>query len=341
MSVTKSNNNMGGAYGNCKKKINFLESKIVLLESNQNGVRLKMDEDGNFKNIVMSSESPFRYPVSEVETQEPEEEDEEAVILRRRKERQAIQDAEDEALIKIARAKKIAKSVAGLREIELDALLRVKQRVQLTIDKAIADQALLDEEIEAVKNGERDEELIKKNFDTINPQSVLPPNVLSLALAPKPASQVKEKTDGARARNTKNRPNDIYSLFSKPTIIKIKMNETIYYGRVIPNAKPELNKIVACKEDGTFNFATDKGVVSHLTKTIKLENGKQKDVADEKEPAKRRMEWTKKDDWIKACKGEQGLYSSTKNGWKEISFKNDKGEWICLLDTAFEGVKLN
>ena len=337
MSVTKSNNNMGGAYGNCKKKINFLESKIVLLESNQNGVRLKMDEDGNFKNIVMSSESPFRYPVSEVETQEPEEEDEEAVILRRRKERQAIQDAEDEALIKIARAKKIAKSVAGLREIELDALLRVKQRVQLTIDKAIADQALLDEEIEAVKNGERDEELIKKNFDTINPQSVLPPNVLSLALAPKPASQVKEKTDGARARATKDRPNDIYSLFSKPTIIKIKMNETDYYGMVRPDKKI----ITACKANGTFNHLTDKGVISHLTKTIKLEDGKKKDVPDTSEPAKERKEWVKKDDWIKACKGEQNLYSSTKNGWNEISFKNDKGEWICLLDTAFEGVKLN
>jgi flagellar motility protein MotE (MotC chaperone) len=324
MSVTKSNNNMGGAYGNCKKKINFLESKIVLLESNQNGVRLKMDEVGNFKNIVMSSESPFRYPVSEVETQEPEEEDEEAVILRRRKERRAIQDMEDEALIKIARAKKMRKDIDPIRQTEIDSLNKDIAREEAEIEKRKANIMELRIEIEAVKNGTRDDELIKMRTDVIK----------VIAPTPKPDGA---KPDGTRARNTKDRPNDIYSLFSKPTIIKIKMNETDYYGMVRPDKKI----ITACKANGTFNHLTDKGVISHLTKTIKLEGGKTKDVADDKEPAKERREWMKKDDWIKACKGEQGLYSSTKNGWKEISFKNDTGEWICLLETAYEGVKLN
>ena len=357
MSVTKSNNNnMGGAYGNSKKKINSLEAKIVLLESNQNGVRLKMNEVGDFKNIVMTSETPFRYPVSQVETvitPEPDEEEDdmEAYLKKHQDEMDALikaKQAETDRVMKAIEAKKIAKSVAGLREIELDALLRVKHRIQATIDKAIADQSLLDEEIEAVKNGARDEELIKKKIDAIKPQSLLPANVLSVALAPKPASQVKEKSDGVRARTHINRPNggDIFLLFNRPAIIKCVMSATPYFGLVDPD-----RKLIKCvKEDGTFNHATDKGVISHLTKTITLADGKTKYVADISEPAKHRTEWTKKDDWIKCCKGEQNLYSSSKDGWKEIYYwtgnlndptKTDSAKWVCLCNVAYDGVKLN
>jgi hypothetical protein len=265
------------------------------------------------------------------------EEDEEAFIMRRRNERQAIQDAKDEQLIKIARAKKMRKDITPLRD-EAIAIKKAKLTDIMKQIKALETEYVKgEEEIALITSGGMDEELIKQKTEKV---VITPTEKLVITPTARPSST--PKPDGARARNTKDRPSDIYPLFSKPTLIKIKMSDKDYYGKVMPDQK----LIKACKEDGTFNHTTDKGVISHLTKTIiiKGENGekdKQKDVPDETEPAKERTEWAKKDDWIKACKGEQNLYSSTKNGWKEISFKNDKGEWIGLLDTAFEGAKLN
>lgn len=362
MSVTKSNNNnnnMGGAYGNSKKKINSLEAKIVLLESNQNGVRLKMNEVGDFKNIVMTSETPFRYPVSQVETVitpepvivEDDDEDMEAFMKKQQHEMDALikaKQADTDRIMKVMEAKKIAKSVGVLREQARDAILRENERINATIEKLKADIAVNNTEIEATMRGDFDEQLIKTKTDAIKPQSVLPANVLSVALAPKTASQVKEKSDGVRARTYINRPNggDIFLLFNRPAIIKCVMSATPYFGLVEPDSK-----LIKCvKEDGTFNHATDKGVNSHLTKTITLADGKTKYVADISEPAKHRTEWTKKDDWIKCCKGEQNLYSSAKDGWKEIYYwtgnlndptKTDSAKWVCLCNVAYDGVKLN
>ena len=319
MSVTKSNNNMGGAYGNSKKKINSLEAKIVELESNKNGKRLIINEAGDFKNIVMTSVTPFRYPVSEVETvitTEPdeEEEDEELIIMREMNQR-----------LKEARMRKMRKDTKPLQDEQLAINAVKKTDIMKKINGLREELFKIEEENAVIRSGGMDEDLIKRKTVEVK----ITPTAKPASVTPKP--------EGTRARAIINRPSDIYPLFSKPTIIKIKMNEKEYFGKVLPDQKI----IKACKADGTFNHMTDKGVISHLTKTIKIEGGKTKDVADDKEPAKERREWTKKDDWIKACKGEQGLYSSTKNGWKEISFKNDTGEWICLLETAFEGAKLN
>ena len=320
MSVTKSNNNMGGAYGNSKKKINSLEAKIVELESNKNGKRLIINEAGDFKNIVMTSVTPFRYPVSEVETvitTEPdeEEEDEELIIMREMNQR-----------LKEARMRKMRKDTKPLQDEQLAINAVKKTDIMKKIKALEAEYEKMEAENAFIKSGGMDEELIKRKTVEVK-----------ITPTAKPAS-VPPKPEGTRARATINRPSDIFALFTTHALIKIKMNEKEYFGKVLPEQK----LIKVCKADGTFNHMTDKGVISHLTKTIKLADGKEKDVPDESEPAKERKEWEKKDDWIKACKGEQGLYSSTKNGWKEISFYDTKKkEWICLLETAYEGVKLN
>jgi hypothetical protein len=46
MSVSKSNN-MGGAYGNKKKENELLKAENLVLKSNQNGIRLKLNETGD------------------------------------------------------------------------------------------------------------------------------------------------------------------------------------------------------------------------------------------------------------------------------------------------------
>ena len=320
MSVTKSNNNMGGAYGNLKKENELLKKKAVVSESNQNGIRLIMNETGDFKNIVMASVTPFRYPVSEVETvitTEPdeEEEDEELIIMREMNQR-----------LKEARMRKMRKDTKPLQDEQLAINAVKKTDIMKKIKALEAEYEKMEAENAFIKSGGMDEELIKRKTVEVK-----------ITPTAKPAS-VPPKPEGTRARATINRPSDIFALFTTHALIKIKMNEKEYFGKVLPEQK----LIKACKADGTFNHMTDKGVISHLTKTIKIEGGKTKDVPDESEPAKERKEWEKKDDWIKACKGEQGLYSSTKNGWKEISFYDTKKkEWICLLETAYEGVKLN
>ena len=62
MSVSKSNN-MGGAYGNKKKENELLKAENLVLKSNQNGIRLKLNETGDYTNVV-SLVSPFRFPMA-------------------------------------------------------------------------------------------------------------------------------------------------------------------------------------------------------------------------------------------------------------------------------------
>jgi hypothetical protein len=352
MSTTKSKNNMAGAWMNEKKAHEKTKSQKVVLESNQNGIRLKFNENCFFENVTINPENNFRWPIlgsEPVITPETEEEDEEddmeAYLKKQQDEMDALikaKQAETVRIIKLMEAKKIAKSVSLLREQARDAILKENERIQATIDKLKADIAVNNTEIEATMRGDFDADLIKEKTDAIKPQSVLPPSLQQKPVKNTPTA------DGARVRTTINRPTggDIFLLFNRPAIIRCVMNSITYFGLVEP-----VRKLIKCvKEDGTFNDAIDKGVVSHLTKTIKLADGKQKYVADISEPAKHRTEWTKKDDWIKCCKGEQNLYSSSKDGWKEIYYwtgnlndptKTDPSKWVWLYNVAYAGVKLN
>ena len=57
------NENGFGAYTNKKKENELLKKQIVVLEQNQiGGIRLKIDENNNIKNIK-SEEPPFRFPI--------------------------------------------------------------------------------------------------------------------------------------------------------------------------------------------------------------------------------------------------------------------------------------
>lgn len=103
-----------------------------------------------------------RFIYAESAIKEDEEDEEEALILRRRKERQAIQDKEDEELIKIARAKKMRKDIDPIRQTEIDSLNKDIAREEAEIEKRKATIMELRIEIEAVKSGTRDEELIRR-----------------------------------------------------------------------------------------------------------------------------------------------------------------------------------
>ena len=61
MSTTKSN--MAGAWMNKKKENEKLKSQLVVLESNQNGVRLIMNETGFYVNVTINSNNNFRWPI--------------------------------------------------------------------------------------------------------------------------------------------------------------------------------------------------------------------------------------------------------------------------------------
>jgi len=282
-----------------------------------------------------------------------EEEDEEALIMRRRRERQAIQDAEDEALLKKARAKKMMKDIDPLRaeavafhKAKIDAY---EEQIRTLCSHQETEKAF----ITRIMAGEMDEELIKAKTDGIK---IAP-------TAPQKTASVKAKTDGEATRTRtavvngdgKTRPKggDIMTLFNRPALIRCVFGEqkTAYYGMVHPDKKV----IKTVMKNGTFRFGTDKGVKSFDTKTVKItEDGKvkNKDVADTSQPARERMEWTTKDLWIKSCKGEQNLYSSTKDGWKEIYYwdgdarlagqaDNKDARWVHLHGVAYDGVKLN
>ena len=342
MSLNKNNNNMGGAYGNSKKEIELIKAKILVLESNQNGIRLELNEVDNYKNIAMTLDTPFRWSISEVETSSNSvEEDEEILFQAERKRRQAIQDEEDrQQLIKI-KEKKMKSNIKLLQDEAILVIETQKAEIMKKINALREELIKAETDIETIRRGDRNTELIKERTDVV---------VITPTISAKLASQPKEKTNGVRVRNTIARPKggDIMLLFNEPALIKCVMNAKEYFAKVIPAQK----LIKCCKADGTFNHTTDKGVKSYLTKTIKLENGKTKDVADETEPAQARTEWTSKDLWIKSCKGEQNLYSSNKDGWKEIYYWNGDPRmagqadikdqrWVHMTGVAYDGVKLN
>jgi hypothetical protein len=324
MSVNKSNNNMGGAYGNLKKENELLKKKAVLSESNQNGIRLIMNETSDFKNITMTSETPFRWLVSDVESSSTGFEEDEEILFQAERKRKADARMAEFKRIEDEEAKADREHIIKINTKKIRANIdQENERLQKQIDKLKADIVINNIEKEAVRRGYRDAELIKQKTDEVK-------------IAPKPEAT----PDGARERNTIARPKggDIMLLFNEPALIKCVMKGKEYFAKVIPAQ----NLIKCCKADGTFNHLTDRGVKSHLTKSIKFADGKKKDIADESEPAKERTEWTKKDDWIKSCKGEQNLYSSSKDGWLETHFYDPKkSEWVRLSDVAFENVKLN
>jgi hypothetical protein len=119
----------------------------------------------NFKNII--DQQPANIAINNVEAviEKEEDDDMEAYMKKQQDEMDSLikaKQAEIDRIMKLMEAKKIAKSVGLLREQARDALLREKQRIQATIDKAIADQALIDTEIEATMRGEFDADPIKQ-----------------------------------------------------------------------------------------------------------------------------------------------------------------------------------
>ena len=306
------------------------------------------EEGGMTASIIIRETASFVAPAPVIE-----EEDEEVLFERQRKakadlrmaELRRLQDEEDEQdriRLQAIKAKKMRKDTAPLRA-EADALIKTRMdEIDAKITALTAERDANALQRQRIQSGEMDEELIKAKTDGVK---------ITPTIAPQKTASVKVKTDGeatrTRTATAQARPKggDIMTLFNQPALIRCKMGEAHYYGLVEPDKK----RIRSVNGRGVFNPQTD-GVISHDTKTVKMADGKTRDEADKSQPERKRTEWNNKDLWIKSCKGEQNLYSSTKNGWKEIYYwrgdpkdadKNDPSKWVQLLGVAYDGVKLN
>ena len=334
---TKDNRCSWGVLTNRNNEIKELEQKCnTLSEFIQYNYNKKIDIEfspGNDEISILSKHEKYLLdktqqkikPVKDniIITIEEEEEDDDEIkaFLLADAEANRIRQIERDAKLHEIRAKKIQK----------DNIIPLRVELCAGINAEIAKlQMLLDEKIQYGKDiiaGKHDKDIINEV-----------PIMLKTHETIKAIQIVEESVDVTkRKRKSKPRPKcgNIHVLFSKDTLIRCKMGDQDYFANVNIN-----NKMLQYRSNE--NGGNDmKGVKSYLTKTIKLPGGRSLDEADKSEPEKTRIEWKSKDDWIKSCKGEQNLYSSSKNGWLEISYKSDCGEWINLHDIAYDGIKLN
>ena len=283
---------------------------------------------------VVITEPPTPEPV--IQTEE-EDDDMEAYMKKQQDEMDALikaKQAETDRIMKLMEAKKIAKSVGLLREQARDALLREKQRHQATIDKAIADQALLDTEIEATMRGDFDAELIKEKTDAFKPQSVLPPTLQQKPVKNTPTA------DGARARTQKIRPATLDDLFTRDTKLRWKaIKSDGHYEAVFIKAK----KMII--QDGLKPAMERERVEYYPPKTLIKADGKKSKIADKDKPVIKEGEWDNLSKWINATKNQVGVeaYDTEKNAWKEVEYQQPDGKWAKTMDYEkdWDGIKLN
>jgi len=121
MSLSK--NNMGGGYGNkkkenelLKKENELLKAKILVFETNQNGIRITHDDERGYRNIV-SSETPFRFLMN---TTSADDEDEEVAWERE----EAELRTKLETISKIRALKKATERITELRTAKTDIIVK-------------------------------------------------------------------------------------------------------------------------------------------------------------------------------------------------------------------------
>ena len=189
MNTTKSKNNMAGAWMNKKKENERLKSQLVVLESNQNGVRLKMNETGFYENVTINSNNNFRWPilVSEpVITTNIIEDNEETLLM-----------AEIEKEWKAMEAKMRKDKIVSLRA----EAIRKRAEAEILIKEAETAEAKAD----AIINGARYETIIDTETD------IKVPNHLP------------EKNDGKRERQIVKRK-DLSEVITRRTQFKTTIN---------------------------------------------------------------------------------------------------------------------
>jgi hypothetical protein len=224
MSTTKSKNNMAGAWTNQKKENEKLKSQLVLLETNQNGLRLKLNKNSFFENVMINSENNFRWPML---VSEPvitpvviEDEDEEALFLKQIEEEERIRHKANEARLREIKEKKMKKDIDHIRQIEIYSLNRENDRIMETIQKLQADIAVNNTDIEAVKRGDRDDELIKEKTNNVK----ITQNVLSVVVGGNQPNPQSEKKKGVRERQSVKRK-ELSEVITKTTLFKTKIKD--------------------------------------------------------------------------------------------------------------------
>ena len=157
MNTTKSKNNMAAAWMNQKKENEKLKSQIVVLEANQNGVRLKTNEAGFYENVTINPDNIFRWPIvseSVITANFIEDDDESLIMMEMEKEWKAMEEKMSVRL-KEAKAKKMRKDI--IEQLRAD-VIRKRAEAELLIKEAETAEA----KAEAIINKARDETTITK-----------------------------------------------------------------------------------------------------------------------------------------------------------------------------------
>lgn len=180
MSTTKSN--MAGAWMNKKKENEKLKSQLVVLESNQNGVRLKINKTGFYENVTINSNNNFRWPISEPVTTKIIEHNEETLIM-----------AEIEKEWRMMEAKMRKDKIVSLRA----EAIRKRAEAELLIKEAETAEAKAD----AIINGAKYETMTDTEKDIKAP------------------NHIPEKNDGKRERQIVKRK-DLTEVITRRTQFK-------------------------------------------------------------------------------------------------------------------------
>ncbi len=152
---------MAGAWMNKKKENEKLKSQIVVLESNQNGVRLKMNETGFYENVTINPDNIFRWPISVSEsviTANVIEDNDEALIMAEMEKEWKTMEAKMSERLKEAKAKKMRKDI--IEPLRAEAI-RKRAEAELLIKEAEIAEA----KVNAIINGAIYETITKNETD--------------------------------------------------------------------------------------------------------------------------------------------------------------------------------
>jgi len=217
---------MAGAWTNQKKENEKLKSQLVLLETNQNGLRLKLNKNSFFENVMINSENNFRWPIL---VSEPiitpvviEDEDEEALFLKQIEEEDCIRHKANEARLREIREKKMKKGIDPLRA-EADAVIKTRMDERhAKITALMAEQDADTLECQYIMAGGKDEQLIKEKTNNVK----ITPNVLSVVVGGNQSNPQAEKNKCVRVRQSVKRK-ELSEVITKTTLFKTKIKDQV------------------------------------------------------------------------------------------------------------------